>query len=74
MVSCLRCLCQSFFSFPEDNLCKYQWIFPKLGMCIDIMEILFGIAGRPILSIFDRVFCPHISVFSFTDVNLNMCQ
>ena len=32
------------FSFPDDNLSKQQWIFTKLGMCIDIMEIWFGIA------------------------------
>ena len=24
------------FSFPDDNLSKHQWIFTKLGMCIDI--------------------------------------
>ena len=27
------------FSFPDDNLSKRQWIFTKLGMCIDIVEI-----------------------------------
>ena len=27
------------FSFPGDNLSKYQWIFAKLGMYIDIIEI-----------------------------------
>ena len=27
------------FSFPDDNLSKHQWIFPKLGICIDIVEI-----------------------------------
>ena len=26
-------------SFPDDNLSKHQWIFTKLGMCIDIVEI-----------------------------------
>ena len=26
------------FLFP-DNLSKHQWIFTKLGMCIDIVEI-----------------------------------
>ena len=26
-------------SFPDDNLSNYQWIFTKLGMCIDIVEI-----------------------------------
>ena len=35
---------------------KYQCtcIFMKLGMCIDIAEIWFGIADGQILSIFDR--------------------
>ena len=33
------------FSFPDDNLSKRQWIFTKLGMCIDIMEIWIGIAS-----------------------------
>ena len=32
----------SVFSFPDVNLNKYQWIFTKLGMCIDIVEIWFG--------------------------------
>ena len=26
------------FSFPDDNLSKHQWIFTKLGICIDIVE------------------------------------
>ena len=38
------------FSFP-DNLSKHQWIFTKLGMCIDVVEIWVGIAnGRVIKS------------------------
>ena len=35
----------SFFSFPDDNLSKYQWICITLDMCIDIVEIWFGIAN-----------------------------
>ena len=27
------------FSFLNDNLSKHKWIFTKLGMCIDIVEI-----------------------------------
>ena len=27
------------FSFPDDNLSKHQWIFTKLGMCIDIADL-----------------------------------
>ena len=35
----------SVFSFPDDNLSKWQLIFTKLSMCIDIVEIWFGIAN-----------------------------
>ena len=52
------------FSFPDDNMSKHQWIFTKLGMCIDIMEIWFGIANGQMSSIFDRVICPrHTHIF-----------
>ena len=47
------------FSFPDDNLSKHQWIFTKLGMCIDIAVIWFGIANGQISSIFDGVICPR---------------
>ena len=51
----------SIFSFPDDNLSKYQWIFTKLAiyMCIDIVEICFGIANGQISSFFDRITCPR---------------
>ena len=32
---------------------KYQWILTKLVVCIDIMEIWFGIINGQISSIFD---------------------
>ena len=54
------------FSFPDDNLTNNQWIFTRLGMRIDIVDILFGIANGQILSNFDGVICPrpaHIFVF-----------
>ena len=44
------------FSFPDDNLSKRQWIFIKLGMCIDIVEIWFGIANG---QIFLRSYLPE---------------
>ena len=44
----------SVFSFQGNNLSKCQWISTKLGMCIDIVEIWFGIASGQILSIFDN--------------------
>ena len=54
----------SVFSFPDDNLSKHQWIFTKLGMCIDIVEIWFRIANGQIMSIFDGVICPrHAHIF-----------
>ena len=62
------------FSFTDDNLSKRQWIFTKLGMCIDILEIWFGIANGQILSNFD-VDLPETSpYFHFTDNNLSKCH
>ena len=52
------------FSFPDDNLSKGQWIFTKLGMCIDIVEIRIGIANGQISSKLDGVICPrHAHIF-----------
>ena len=42
----------SVFSFLDDNFSKIQWIFIKLGVCIDIVETWFGIADGQISSIF----------------------
>ena len=54
------------FSFLDDNLSKHQWIFTKLGMFIDVVEIWFGIASRQISSIFDGVICPrHAHIFVY---------
>ena len=36
------------YLFLDDNLRKHQWIFTKLGMCIDIVDIWFGIANGQI--------------------------
>ena len=51
----------SIFSFPDDkfNLSKCQGTLTKLGTCIDIKEIWFGIANGQISSVFDRVTCPR---------------
>ena len=62
------------FLFPDDNLSKHQWIFTKLGMCIDIVEIWFGIANGQILSKFYGAICPRSPYFRFrmiTWVNIN---
>ena len=45
----------------------------KHGVCIAIVEILFGFANGQISSIFDRVICPW-PVFLFQDNNLSKSQ
>ena len=49
----------SRFSFTDDNFGKYQWIFTKPAMCIDIVDICFGNINGQISSLFDRVICPR---------------
>ena len=46
-------------SFPDDTLSNCQGISTKLGTCIDIKEICFGIANGQISSMFDRIICPR---------------
>ena len=48
-----------YFFFPDDNLSKCQRILTKLGTCIDMKEIWFGIANGQISLMFDRVICPR---------------
>ena len=56
----LSVICPSVrFSFLDDNLSNHQWILNKLGMCIDIVEIWFGIANGQISSMLDGVNCPR---------------
>ena len=56
------------FSFPDDNLSKHQWIFNKLGVCIDIVEIWFGIANGQISF---ELSARDTPIFSFPDYNLS---
>ena len=69
MVSRWTAMCLSIrpsvrISFLDDNLSKSQWIFTKLGVCIDIVKIRFGIANGQISSNFDGVICPrHAHIF-----------
>ena len=55
---------------------KYQWIFTKLGMCIDIVEIWFGIAKGQISSIFDSLsYLPMTHpYFGFRTITLSKSQ
>ena len=43
----------------------YQWVFSKLGMCINIMEIWFGIANGQISSSFDSYLPSRCLYFRF---------
>ena len=49
----------SVFSFLDVYFSKYQCIVTKIGVCIDIVDICFGIANGRISSILDRVICPQ---------------
>ena len=40
------------FFVSDEYLSKHQWIFTKLGMCIDFVDIWFGIANGQISSNF----------------------
>ena len=59
------------YSFLDDNWSKHQWIFTKLGMCIDIVDIWFGIANGQICQIFTELSARDMPTFSFPDDNLN---
>ena len=54
------------FSFPDDSLSKHQWIFTKLGMCIDIMEIWFGIANGKFHLSLTEFSARDMPIFSFS--------
>ena len=48
-----------------------QWIFTKLGMCIDIADAWFGIANGQISSNFLELSARDKPIFSFPDDNLS---
>ena len=56
------------FLFPNDNLSTHQWILTKLGMCIDIVEIWFGIVNGQISSKLYGVICPRHPYFRFQTI------
>ena len=69
--------CQSvhpYFVSGCDNLSKHQWVLTKLSMCIDIVEVWFGIANGQFLSNFDRVICVRHTHILFPDDNLSKCK
>ena len=57
--------------FPNDNLSKHQWIFTKLGKCIDIVDIFLGVANGQILT---ESSARDMPIFLFLDDNFSKCQ
>ena len=58
-----RVICRPYFCVrTPDNLRKYQLIFTTLGICIDIVEICFGITNGQVLA---ELFGRHIKVVSY---------
>ena len=57
----------SVFSFPDDNLSKYQWIFTKLGMCVDICRSSLGLLMSKFCQFLTELSAHDRSVFSFPD-------
>ena len=74
MVSHWTSVCLSIHPYfvSDDNLSKHQWIFTKLGLCFNVVEIWFGIANRQILSNLDGVICAIYFCFRMiTQMNIN---
>ena len=61
-------------SFLDDKLSKHKWIFTKFGMCIDIVEIWFGIANGQFSSNFDEFSARDMPIFLFRDDNSSKHQ
>ena len=59
-------------SFPADNLSKLQWIFTKLSICIDVVEIWFGIANGQIPSNLTELSALDRPIFSFPITCINV--
>ena len=59
------------FLFPDDNLSKHQWIFTKLGMCIDIVDIWLGLLMGKFRQIFTELSAQDMPIFSFPNDNLS---
>ena len=58
--------CPSIFSLPDDNLRKCRWIFTKLGLCLDIVEIWLGIANGQILIELSAHYMIVVGYYDFT--------
>ena len=51
------------FSFLDDTWSKHQWIFTKLGMCIDTVEIWFELLMAKIRQIFTELSARDTPIF-----------
>ena len=71
MISRWSSVCPSArFSFPDDNLnlSKHQWIFTKLGMCIDIVEIGLGSLMDKFCHIFTELSAQDMPILGFRTI------
>ena len=53
----------SVFSSPNDYCSKFQWIFTKLGMFTDLIEIWFGNAMARFCQFLTELSARHTLVF-----------
>ena len=61
-------------SFPDDILRKYQWIFTKLSLCIDIVQIWFGMLMGKFRHFLTELSTCDTSIFLFQDNNFSKSQ
>ena len=61
-------------AFLNDYLSKCQWIFTKLGMCIDMVGICLGLLMGKFCQFLTELSACDTSIFSFQDNNLSKSQ
>ena len=60
------------FWFPHDNLSKHQWIFTKLGMCIDkLWRSGLGLLMGKFRQFLTELSARDVPIFSFPDDNFS---
>ena len=63
--ACSQSIRLSVFSFLDDNLSKCRQIIAKLFVCIDIVELWFGIVNGKISTVFWQSYLPEIIPYFF---------
>ena len=71
---CPSVVLPSVLSFPDDNFSKYQCIFTKLGVCIDIVKIVFGLLKGKFRQFLIALSARDRSIVSFPDDNFSKYQ